>query len=200
MTAHSRSNVPLQAERFHATVGGRETALFTLVNSNGMVVNFTNLGAKILQIIVPDRDGAMDDVALGYDSIESVLSGQASMGAFIGRYAGRVGGGKFTLNGKPYQLGVNNGGNSLHGGVKGSRHRVFEVKQIDAATCELRLDYADGEEGYPGNVSSRVVYQITDDNALDIRYEATTDARPSSISLRMGFSTSPAMRMRVSRP
>ena len=176
MTADPSSVVALQAERFHTTADGRETALFTLANRNGMVVKFTNLGAKILQIIVPDRDGAMDDVVLGYDSIESVLSGQASMGAFIGRYAGRVGGGKFTLNGKPYQLGINNGGNSLHGGVKGSRHRVFGVKQIDAATCELRLDYADGEEGYPGNVQSRVTYQVTDDNALEIRYEATTDA------------------------
>ena len=176
MTAHSRSIVPVQAERFHTSVGGRETALFTLANSKGMVVKFTNLGAKILQIIVPDRDGVMDDVALGYDSIGSVLSGQASMGAFIGRYAGRVGGGKFTLNGKPYQLGINNGGNSLHGGVKGSRHRVFGVKQIDAATCELQLDYADGEEGYPGNVQSRVTYQVTDDNALEIRFDATTDA------------------------
>ena len=176
MTADPSSVVPLQAERFHTIVDGRETALFSLANANGMVVKFTNLGAKILQIIVPNRDGVMDDVVLGYDSIESVLSGSASMGAFIGRYAGRVGGGRFTLNGKAYQLGQNSGGNSLHGGIKGSRHRVFDVTQVDAAACELRLNYADGEEGYPGNVQSRIVYQVTEDNALDIRYEATTDA------------------------
>ena len=176
MTTHPGSIVPLQAERFRTTVDGHETALFTLANTNGMVVKFTSLGAKLLQIIVPDRHGAIDDVALGYDSIDNVIKGQSSMGAFIGRYAGRVGNGRFTLNRKPYQLGVNNGGNSLHGGVKGSRFRVFDVKQTDAATCELKLDYADGEEGYPGNLQSRISYQVTEDNALDIRYEAVTDA------------------------
>lgn len=176
MTAHSRSIVPVQAERFHTSVGGRETALFTLANSKGMVVKFTNLGAKILQIIVPDRAGAMDDVALGYDSIEAVVHGQLSMGAFIGRCGGRIAGGRFSLNGKQHQLSINSGPNSLHGGTKGSRLRVFGVKQIDAATCELTLDYPDGDQGYPGNVRSRIVYQVTGDNALSISYEATTDA------------------------
>ena len=166
----------LQRERFQSTVDGAQTDLFTLANSRGMVVKFTNLGAKILQIIVPDRNGAMDDVALGYDSIASVLTGQTSMGALIGRYAGRVGGGRFTLNGTQHQLSINSGINSLHGGAKGSRFRVFGVTQIDAATCELRLDYADGEQGYPGNLKSRIVYQVTEDNALSISYDAVTDA------------------------
>ena len=168
--------VPLQRARFRSVVDGQATDLFTLTNTRGMVVNFTSLGAKILQIIVPDCDGVMDDVALGYDSIDGVINGQSSMGAFIGRYAGRVGMGQLTLNGKSYQLSINNGGNSLHGGVNGSRFRVFDVKQLDAATCELKLDYADGEEGYPGYLRSTILYQVTDDNALDIRYEATTDA------------------------
>lgn len=166
----------LQRERFQSTVDGAQTDLFTLTNTRGMVVKFTNLGAKILQIIVPDRHGVMDDVALGYDSIAAVRSGQTSMGAFIGRYAGRVGGGRFTLNGKQHQLSINSGPNSLHGGVNGSRFRVFDVRQIDAATCELTLDYPDGGDGYPGHVRSRIVYQVTEDNALDIRYEAVTDA------------------------
>ncbi len=166
----------LERKRFQSTADGHATDLFTLVNQRGMRVAFTNLGAKILQIIVPDRNGVMDDVALGYDSIASVLTGQSSMGAFIGRYAGRVGGGRFTLNGKAHQLTINSGVNSLHGGVKGSRFRVFDVKQLDAATCELTLDYPDGDQGYPGHVTSRVIYQVTEDNALDIRYEATTDA------------------------
>ena len=167
---------PLTRERFQSSVDGHQTDLFTLTNPRGMTVRFTNLGAKILQIIVPDREGVFDDIALGYDSIAAVQTGQTSMGAFIGRYAGRVGRGRFTLNGKPYQLTVNSGGNSLHGGIKGSRLRVFDVKQIDTATCELTLDYADGDQGYPGLVRSRVVYQVTEDNALDIRYEAVTDA------------------------
>jgi aldose 1-epimerase len=139
-----------------------------------MAVRFTNLGAKILQVVVPDRDGLFDDVAPGYDSIEAVRRGQNSVGALIGRYAGCVGGMRFTLDGQAHQLGINS--NSLHGGVKGSRFRVFGVTQVDAATCELALDYADGEEGYPGNVQSRITYQVTEDNALDIRHEATTDA------------------------
>jgi aldose 1-epimerase len=176
MNSNSSSIISLHADRFRTTIDGSETALFTLINANGMVVKFTNLGAKILQIIVPDHRGVMDDVALGYDSISSVITGQTSMGAFIGRYAGRVAKGRFALNGKPVQLGINSGDNSLHGGVKGSRFRVFEVTQLDAATCELKLDYADGEEGYPGKLQSRIVYRVTDDNALDIRYEATTDA------------------------
>ena len=166
----------LQRERFQSIVDGRPTDLFTIANSQGMVVRFTNHGGKILQIIVPDRHGGMDDVALGYDSIATVLTGQSSMGAFIGRYAGRVGGARFTLNDKQYQLTVNSGPNSLHGGSRGSRFRVFDVKQVDAATCELLLDYPDGDQGYPGHVRSRIVYQVTEDNALDIRYEAVTDA------------------------
>ncbi len=166
----------LQRARFQSVVDGAQTDLFTLTNASGMRVAFTNLGAKILQIIVPDRDGVMDDVALGYDSIAAVLSGQASMGAFIGRCAGRIAGGRFTLNGKQHQLSINSGINSLHGGAKGSRFRVFNVKQIDAATCELSLDYPDGDQGYPGHLRSHIVYQVTNDNALEIRYEATTDA------------------------
>ena len=166
----------LQRERFQSIVDGAQTDLFTLANSRGMVVKFTNLGAKILQIIVPDRDGAMDDVALGYDDIEAVIHGQTSMGAFIGRCAGRIAGGRFTLDGTPHQLTINSGPNSLHGGARGSRYRVFGVTQIDAATCELRLDYAAGDQGYPGNLQSRVVYQVTEDNALSISYDAGTDA------------------------
>ena len=168
----------LQRERFQSIVDGAQTDLFTLANSRGMVVKFTNLGAKILQIIVPDRDGAMDDVALGYDDIEAVIHGQTSMGAFIGRCAGRIAGGRFTLDGTPHQLTINSGPNSLHGGARGSRYRVFGVTQIDAATCELRLDYAAGDQGYPGNLQSRVVYQVTEDNALSISYDAGTDAPP----------------------
>lgn len=166
----------LQRARFQSVVDGAQTDLFTLTNASGMTVRFTNLGAKILQIIVPDRDGRMDDVALGYDSIEGVLRGQTSMGAFIGRCAGRIAGGRFTLNGTPHQLTINSGPNSLHGGSGGSRFRVFDVTQTGAATCELRLDYPAGDQGYPGHVSSRIVYQVTDDNALSIRYEAVTDA------------------------
>src|SRR5687767_2559839 len=110
----------LQASNFEGEVGGKPTRLFTLRNSRGMNVSFSNLGGKILQIVVPDRNGRMDDVALGYDTIQGVIGGQASMGAFVGRFANRIGKGRFTLDGVAYALEPNNNGNSLHGGPMGS--------------------------------------------------------------------------------
>jgi aldose 1-epimerase len=170
------SDAPLEGARFRAQVDGRETELLTLVNANGMSVSFTTLGAKVLQVIVPGRDGTRDDVVLGYDSIDDVLSGQPSMGAFVGRYAGRIAHARFTLDGQEHALGENNDGHTLHGGVRGSRHRVFDVVSADAARAALELVYADGEEGFPGRVVSRVVYTVTEDDELDIAWSATTDA------------------------
>lgn len=166
----------LSRARFQSVVDGLPTDLFTMRNGRGMVVRFTSFGAKIEQVLVPDRSGELDDVALGYDDLEGVRAGQPSMGAFVGRYAGRIAQARFTLDGVTHQLGVNAGPHSLHGGVKGSRHRVFAVTQRDEATCDLVLDYADGEEGFPGKVRSRITYQVTEENELDIRYEAETDA------------------------
>ncbi|MBL8380945.1 MAG: galactose mutarotase [Burkholderiales bacterium] len=167
---------PLDPTRFRTSIDGANTDLFTLSNQAGMQVRFTNQGAKILQLIVPDRNGNLDDVVLGYDSIEDVLTGQPSMGAFVGRYAGRIAHGRFALDGRDYALGTNNNGHTLHGGVKGSRHRVFDVVSIDASRAEMELVYADGEEGFPGRLASRVVYEVTEDNALDITWSATSDA------------------------
>ena len=141
-----------------------------------MVVRFTNLGAKVLQILVPDARGEIDDVTLGYGSIEQVKGGQTSMGAFIGRYAGRIANARFSLDGRQYALAANSGPNTLHGGARGSRFRVFDVRQRDESSAELKLVYEDGEESFPGRVESRVTYRVTGDNALDIEYEATTDA------------------------
>ncbi|MFN0164173.1 MAG: aldose epimerase family protein [Burkholderiales bacterium] len=167
---------PLDPTRFRTSIDGLATELFSIANANGMEVRFTNLGAKILQVVVPDRDGKPDDVVLGYDSIEDVLTGQPSMGAFVGRYAGRIAYGRFSLDGRDYELGINNNGHSLHGGIRGSRHRVFDMVSITQSRAELELIYADGEEGFPGRVVSRVVYEVSDDNALDITWSATTDA------------------------
>ncbi|HYG88165.1 MAG TPA: aldose epimerase family protein [Azospirillum sp.] len=167
--------VQLKRERFQQQVDGKAVDLYTLKNSKGMVVKVTNYGAKIEQILVPDRNGTLGDVVLGYESLDQVMTGQPSMGAFIGRYANRIGGGTFAIDGKPYQATLNDGPNSLHGGKKGSRFVVFDAKQIDDRTVEMRYTYKDGEEGYPGSVPSRVVYTVTDDNALDIAFDATTD-------------------------
>ena len=166
----------LHARNFDAEVDGKPTCLITLHNSRGMSVSFTNLGGKILQIVVPDRNGRMDDVALGYDNIQGVIGGQASMGAFVGRFANRIAKGRFTLDGVEYAVEPNNNGNSLHGGPKGSRYRVFDAVQRDAATADLTMYYESKVDGFPGNLMSRVVYQVTEQNELLIRYDAVTDS------------------------
>lgn len=166
----------LKAQKFEGQVGGKPTRLFTLHNRRGMSVSFTNLGGKILQIVVPDRGGTMDDVALGYESTQGVIDGQPSMGAFVGRFANRIAGGRFKLDGVEYALEPNNNGNSLHGGPMGSRHRAFDVVQRDAATAHLLMYYETKVDGFPGNLMSRVIYQVTEQNELLIQYDAVTDA------------------------
>lgn len=172
----------LDPGRFAGQADGQATRLFTLQNSRGMRVSFTNYGAKIQQIIVPDRHGAMDDVVLGYDSIEAVITGQPSIGALVGRYANRICGSRFTLDGVLYQLEPNYHAHCLHGGPRGSRFRVFEVEQTDAATADLRIDYLQAIDSFPGNVRSRATYQVTEQNELRISYEATTDS-PTVVSM-----------------
>jgi len=167
---------PLHAANFEGEVAGKATRLFALRNGAGMSVSFTNLGGKILQIVVPDRHGKMDDVALGYDTLRGVVQGQASMGAFIGRYANRIANGRFALDGREYPLERNSNGHSQHGGPNGSRYRVFDVVQRDGATAHLTLHYRSEDDGFPGNLMSRVIYRVTGDNELLIHYDAVTDS------------------------
>jgi aldose 1-epimerase len=164
--------VTLQAERFRTMIEGKSVDLYTLRNRNGMEVRITNYGARIEQILVPDRRGQAGDVVQGYETIEQVRTGQASMGAFIGRFANRIAKGRFSLDGKEYQLAINSGPNSLHGGEKGSRFQVFEAKQLSPSSVEMRHIFQDGEENYPGTLPLRVAYSLTDDNALIIDYAA----------------------------
>jgi aldose 1-epimerase len=166
----------LDASRFEGVADGKRTKLFTLRGDSGMRVSFTNLGGKIQQIVVPDRRGHMDDVALGYDSIEGVIGGQSSMGAFVGRFANRIANARFELDGVTHQLEPNNNGNSLHGGPRGSRYRVFDVEQVSESIAHLKLYHESRDDGFPGNLMSRVIYEVTQDNALSIRYDAVTDA------------------------
>jgi len=172
----------LDPKRFEGVADGRPTRLYTLCNRRGMRVSFTNYGAKIQQIVVPDRNGEMDDVVLGYDSIDAVLAGQPSMGAFVGRYANRICGSRFMLDGAEYRLESNYHGHCLHGGPRGSRFRVFEVEQQDDATAQLRIDYLSEIDSFPGNVRSRLSYELTEGNELRITYEATTDS-PTVVSM-----------------
>lgn len=166
------SFVGLHRENFRKMVDGKQVDLFTIKNTKGMVVRLTNYGAKILQILVPDRNGVIGDVVQGYDTLEGAMGGQGSMGSFIGRYAGRIEGGVFSFEGKEYKLARNAGENFLHGGQKGSRFCVFDAKHLDSSRLEMTYTFKDGEEGFPGTVPLRVVYTVTDDNALSIDFTA----------------------------
>lgn len=163
----------LEPARFEGGFDGRPTALFLLHNERGMAVAVCNLGARILQIVVPDRDGVPGDVALGYDSLDDLLQGAPSMGAFIGRYAGRIAQARFTLDGHEHQLVANAGPHCLHGGPRGSRHRVFEARQTDAHTLELQHRFETSDDGFPGALALRLTYRLTEHNELVIEHEAT---------------------------
>ncbi len=163
-------------ENFHKIVDGKTVELFILSNKNGLEMSVTNYGAKIVSLHVPDKNNKMIDVVLGHDSIEEYLNSQEPyFGAVCGRTGNRVAKGKFTLDGQEYTLAVNNGPNNLHGGLKGFNAVVWDAKQIDNQTIELTYLSKDGEEGYPGNLTTVITYKLTDDNAVQIDYKATTD-------------------------
>lgn len=172
----------LDPARFQGEVDGRPTALFFLRNAQGMVVAITNLGAKVLQIVVPDRSGALDDVALGYDQLADVITGSPSMGAFVGRYAGRIGGARFTLDGREHRLAPNAGAHCIHGGPRGSRHRVFDAEQPDAQTLHLHHRFRTAEDHFPGTLDLRLTYRLSDDNALILEHTATALDEPGPAS------------------
>ena len=167
---------------FQTEVDGKQTALYTLTNANGMEVCITNFGGRIVSVMVPDRDGVMRDVVLGFDSIADYVKFPSDFGATIGRYANRIGQGKFSLDGVDYQLPTNNYGHCLHGGPKGFQYRVFDAVQPDQHTLKLSYLSKDGEEGFPGNLNCTVTFTLTDDNAIDIQYGAETD-KPTIVNL-----------------
>lgn len=167
---------------FQTEVDGKQTALYTLTNANGMEVCITNFGGRIVSVMVPDRDGVMRDVVLGFDSIADYVKYPSDFGATIGRYANRIGQGKFSLDGVDYQLPTNNYGHCLHGGPKGFQYRVFDAVQPDQHTLKLSYLSKDGEEGFPGNLNCTVTFTLTDDNAIDIQYDAETD-KPTIVNM-----------------
>lgn len=167
---------------FQTEVDGKQTALYTLKNANGMEVCITNFGGRIVSVMVPDKDGVMRDVVLGFDSIADYVKYPSDFGATIGRYANRIGQGKFSLDGTDYQLPTNNYGHCLHGGPKGFQYRVFDAVQPDQRTLQLSYLAKDGEEGFPGNLNCQVTFTLTDDNAIDIHYAAETD-KPTIVNM-----------------
>jgi aldose 1-epimerase len=174
-TSVTTQSIPDSAN-FEADVQGQKAKLFTLKNNSGATVAVTNYGGRLVSLLVPDKDGKATDVILGYDSLKSYQKPKEPyFGAIIGRYGNRIAKGKFTLDGKAYQLDINDGVNTLHGGFNGFYGKVFSAKQLSASQLELTYVSKDGEGGYPGNLTATVVYTLGDDNALKIEYKATTD-------------------------
>lgn len=166
-------------------VGDREISLYTLTNNNGYTVKITNFGAIITSILMPDRNDSIGDIVLGYDSLAPYIANNPYFGAIVGRYANRIAKGRFTLNGKSYQLAVNNGNNSLHGGLKGFDKVIWDAEEgSDTLAPALIMRYLskDGEEGYPGNLKVTVTYRLDDHNELLTRIEAETD-KPTPVNL-----------------
>lgn len=151
-----------------------EYKLYTIRNKNGMSVSVCDLGATVQSLTVPDRNGVFCDVVLGYDTPEEYLENGDYLGAFVGRYANRIEGAAFTLNGREYHLTANEGKNTLHGG-RGLSKRRFEA-HCGENDVRFEIFSPDGDDGFPGNVSISVTYTLTDDDALCIDYEAATDA------------------------
>src|SRR5688572_28112671 len=152
--------------------------LYTLTNTQGLVAKITNYGATVTELHVPDRTGALADIVLGYDGVDGYAAGGPYFGAIVGRVANRIANARFTLDGKDHPLAANDKPHHLHGGRKGWDKVVWSATQIDtAAGPSLELTYVskDGEEGYPGTVSAKTIYTLTNDNELKVEMQATTD-------------------------
>lgn len=160
---------------FETEVDGKGTDLYVLTNKAGMEVCVTNFGGRIVSVMVPDKNGEMRDVVLGFDNIQDYLNVPSDFGATIGRYANRINKGQFVLDGTEYQLPKNNYGHCLHGGPKGFQYQIFDVDSLSNNSITMSYFSADGEEGFPGNFDCSVTMTLTDDNAINIRYSATTD-------------------------
>jgi aldose 1-epimerase len=162
--------------------------LYTLTNRNGLVAKITNLGGHVTELHVPDRDGRMADIVLGHSTLDPYLDRKTNpyFGSIVGRYANRIAKGKFTLDGKQYTLDASSGGNHLHGGKMGFDLKLWNAEPMpdepEGPALQLTYSSPDGEEGYPGQLDTTVVYTLTHDNALKIDYQAKTD-KPTVVNL-----------------
>ena len=172
----------LDPVKFSTEVNHSQTNLYTLKNKSGMEVCITNFGGRIVSIMVPDKDGKMQDVVLGFDNIDDYIRIPSDFGASIGRYANRIAQGRFVLDNDTIQLPQNNFGHCLHGGPQGFQYRVFDAELLNPQELQLTYRAEDGEEGFPGNITCKVVMKLTDDNAIDIQYEAETD-KPTIVNM-----------------
>jgi aldose 1-epimerase len=165
---------------FGKTPDGQPVDLYVLTTKGGAEASITNYGGAVVSLKVPDRNGKLADVVLGYDNADGYVNDKSFFGALVGRYGNRIGHAQFVLDGKTYTLAKNNGENSLHGGIKGFNKAVWTAKIIpakDGQSLELSYLSKDGEEGFPGNLKVIVIYTLTDSNALRITYSATSDKK-----------------------
>jgi aldose 1-epimerase len=172
-----KENPGITKSVFGKTPEGQVGDLYTLTNAKGMQVGITNYGGRVVSIMVPDRNGKMADVVIGFDNLDGYLGNNPYFGALIGRYGNRIANARFTLDGVEHKLAANNGPNSLHGGIKGFDKVFWTARETSKNPPALELTYVskDGEEGYPGTLTTKVVYTLEAGNALRIDYHATTD-------------------------
>jgi aldose 1-epimerase len=184
-------NQTIEVVDFGTLEDGTPVELYTLTNTNGMEVKITNYGGTVTSIVVPDKDGNMENVVLGFDSLDKYLAGTPFFGAIIGRYGNRIGDAQFTLDGETYQLNANDGENHLHGGTVGYDKVMWDAEPVEGNGVKFTYLSEDGEEGYPGNLDITVVYTLTEDNGLKIDYTATTDkATPVNLTNHSYFNLS----------
>jgi aldose 1-epimerase len=165
---------------FGKTPDGQPVDLYVLTNKSGAEASITNYGGALVALKMPDRNGKLADIVLGYDNVDGYVADKSYFGALVGRYGNRIGHAQFVLDGKTYTLAKNNGENSLHGGIKGFNKALWAAKTLsskDGRSLELSYLSKDGEEGFPGNLKVTVIYTLTDANALKIEYSATTDKK-----------------------
>jgi aldose 1-epimerase len=174
----------VERHEFGKSTDGQGVALYTLTNRHGLMAKVTTYGAILTELHVPDRDGKLEDVVLGFNRLEPYLAGHPAFGATIGRFANRIAGGRFTLDGREYRLAVNSGPNHIHGGVKGFDKQAWDGEAVPGSEPAVRLRYvsADGEEGYPGKLQVTLTYSLTDRDELKLEYRASTD-RPTPVNL-----------------
>lgn len=171
----------VEEKNFQKTVNGKDVNLFTLTNKEGVTVQLTNYGARIVSIFTPDKMGQFTDVTFGYNSIDEYLNDNMYLGCTVGRFANRISGGKFSIDGKEYSLTQNDGNNSLHGGPKGFQTRVWDAVQTGNKVTFTYVS-AHMQEGYPGEMTVSVAYELNDENELVLDYTASTD-QPTVVNL-----------------
>lgn len=179
-TQETKDSVTIVKSDYGTTPKGEKVDSYKLKNQNGMEVDIITFGGRITDLKVPNKDGVSENVVIGFNSLAQYEKENPFFGALIGRYGNRIAKGKFSLDGKNYQLAINNAPNALHGGPQGFFNVVWkadEVKSGDTASLKLSYLSKDGEEGYPGNLQVYVTYTLTSDNQLEVLYEATTDKK-----------------------